>query len=382
MKLILLCCALIPVTILAADGDAVDLKAKGIAALKESQQNADAIVPAAKAFLQAADLYTTAGADSDAQEMNSYLYWCKKKMNIKQMDKFLEAIGKGDQAEKAVKKLEAVSAAPAASDAEKYFANADGFAKSNPNEHLLIAIRYFEVADRFKGTDISMKAQEKSLAEMQLVSEKKASSGAAGGGTSKTATAAHKSGKTIDLLALVKPEKHGLTGIWEMKNKCLCVGASETAHLELPYAPPEEYDFKVVFARATGSNHILQILATSGGFPFDYSMDVFGKGEFGFDSIDGKYANENSSTNKVAKLTNGQRYTSVVKVRKGGVTAYLNNVLVCQHKTKDYSEMSLAQWWKLSKPELIGVGAQQSATIFYSIEVTEVSGEGQIQANE
>ena len=83
-----------------------------------------------------------------------------------------------------------------------------------------------------------------------------------------------------------------------------------------------------------------------------------------------------STSKKAAKLNNGQEYTSVVKVRKNGVEAYLDGKLISAWKT-DYSDMSLGAGWSLKRNDVIGVGSFQSPTIFRTIEVIEVMGQGQ-----
>ena len=76
--------------LLAPAGDVTILESKGIAALKLSQAEPDAVVSAAIYFGQAADAYQAAGNTEKATEMNSFLYWCKKKMTLAQMDVFLK----------------------------------------------------------------------------------------------------------------------------------------------------------------------------------------------------------------------------------------------------------------------------------------------------
>ena len=144
--------------------DADEVREKGIAALKESQNNPRAIVDAARLFVRAGAMYGNAGDEEKNVEMNSFLYWCKKKMTLADIDIFT----KGGEAAVTSKLAAVEKAAPKADEAQKWFDRADQFATKNPNEHLLIAIRFYEVADRFKGVDASMQAQDRSLKEMLL----------------------------------------------------------------------------------------------------------------------------------------------------------------------------------------------------------------------
>ena len=148
------------VTLHAEDAD--EVREKGIAALKDAQTNPHAIVEAARLFVKAAALYGDAGNEEKNVEMNSFLYWCKKKMTLEDIEQFT----KGGEAAVTSKLAAVEKAAPKADEAQKWFDRADQFAQKNPNEHLLIAIRFFEVADRFKGSDASLTAQDRSLKEM------------------------------------------------------------------------------------------------------------------------------------------------------------------------------------------------------------------------
>jgi len=142
--------------------EADQMRELGIAALKESQANPRQIVDAARAFVKASELYAAAGNDEKAIEMNSFLYWCKKKMTMEDIDAFI----KGGEAAVSTKLNTVEKLAPKADEAQTYLDRAEQFATKNPEEHLLIAIRFYEVADRFKGSDASMKAQDRSLKEM------------------------------------------------------------------------------------------------------------------------------------------------------------------------------------------------------------------------
>ncbi|HLX64882.1 MAG TPA: hypothetical protein VKX17_26660 [Planctomycetota bacterium] len=141
--------------------DADQLRETGIAALKDSETNPHSIVLAARCFAKAAVLYSAAKNETQNVEMNSFLYWCKKKMSLKDIEEFRNA-GEAEIAEKLTSVEKTV---PAPADVQKWLERADSFAAAHPDEHLLIAIRYFEVADRFKGTDQSFTAQDRSLKE-------------------------------------------------------------------------------------------------------------------------------------------------------------------------------------------------------------------------
>ena len=141
------------------------LRSQGLEFLKAAQVEPDKIVDAAKLLALAADAFAAAGKEADAEEMNSCLYWAKKKMTIQQIDAFL---GKGNGTAKAtIAKLEAVEKQEVkVEDAGKWLAKADGYAEA-AKDPFLAAVRYFEVASRFKGSPEGEQALEKSLKFLQ-----------------------------------------------------------------------------------------------------------------------------------------------------------------------------------------------------------------------
>jgi len=151
-------------TLLGAETGA-ELRAKGVEILRASQADPDQIVVAAKLLAKAADAFVAEGNEDGALEVNACLYWVKKKMTIQQMDKFL-ASGNGE-AKATVAKLEAVVEKKVeVSQSKEWLARADGYAKGQ-KDGFLAAVRYFEVASRFKGTPEGEVALEKSLKFLQ-----------------------------------------------------------------------------------------------------------------------------------------------------------------------------------------------------------------------
>lgn len=142
---------------------AAELERQGKAFLTLSQTDGDALVPAARFFGKASVAFEAEGNAEKTVEMNSFLYWCKKKMTMQDIKSFVA----GEDA-KLAQRLEAVEKTVVKpEDAQGWLDRAAQFEKNNPTENYLVAVRYFEVADRFKGSDISLKAQELSLAAMQ-----------------------------------------------------------------------------------------------------------------------------------------------------------------------------------------------------------------------
>jgi hypothetical protein len=181
--------------------------------------------------------------------------------------------------------------------------------------------------------------------------------------------------QVIDLLKLVDVEKDAVVGTWKLHGGTLVSGNEKAARIEFPYQPGEEYDFRVEFARNTGAEAIFQFCA-GGGHSFELAMDGWAGTIYGVGLINGTAANSNATTHKgLHWIAGGQRYISVVKVRKGGVQTFLNGKLMSEYKT-DFSDMSPSSDRPLRTPNVLGVGSWESPTNFYSVEVTEVTGHG------
>jgi len=155
------CCLFLALPALIAAEEPDVIYKQGIAKLRDAQADHSALVPATRLLAQAAALYEAAGDEAKAAEVNSCLYWARKKMTLADT-----AALKGDA--QISHQLEAVAKPVPVDDAKAMLAKADEFAKTHADDPLLVAIRYFEVGDRFKDSE----AIDKSLKAMQEVGAK------------------------------------------------------------------------------------------------------------------------------------------------------------------------------------------------------------------
>jgi hypothetical protein len=143
------------------------LIAEGNLAMRESNTDPDRIVDAAFAFSQALKMYEKSGDIDRICDLQANIYWCKKRMNLDNVNRFLALKGGGKEVEEAkailAKVDEVVNKKVPPEEAQNYFARAEKFAKENPDKYLNIAIRYCEVAERFQATEFGPKAMKLSL---------------------------------------------------------------------------------------------------------------------------------------------------------------------------------------------------------------------------
>ena len=142
--------------------DAESVYKEGVAKLRLAQSDHAALVPATKLLAQAAALFEAAGDEAKSAEVNSCLYWAKKKMTLADT----QAI-KGNA--EVAKRLVASATEIPVSEAEAMLKRADAFAQGHADDPLLVAIRYYEVGDRFKENEFGRKAIDSSLKFMQQV---------------------------------------------------------------------------------------------------------------------------------------------------------------------------------------------------------------------
>ena len=133
-----LCFFLLITNLLAEEAD--DFRAQGIAALKDSQSRPHAIVDAARHFVKAAELYTAAGNEEKSVEMNSFLYWCKKKMTLQDIDAFT----KGGESAVLTKFATLEKVAPKTDEAQTWFERAGKIRdrqsrRASPDRHSLFS---------------------------------------------------------------------------------------------------------------------------------------------------------------------------------------------------------------------------------------------------
>ncbi|MCX6910596.1 MAG: hypothetical protein NTY01_21500 [Verrucomicrobia bacterium] len=181
----------------------------------------------------------------------------------------------------------------------------------------------------------------------------------------------------INLLALVNPRRDAVQGHWKLAADGVTLEKPDAAGvLDLPYAPPEEYDFEVEFTPSSGNNSVNQYLAAAGR-SFAWKLNAYGEKPplYCMDLLDGKSAEyrDDASAQKPLTLEAGRRYTSKVEVRRGSLRALVNGEEYLRW-SGDFNRLSLEPHYKLHDSRHIGVGSFQRGVTFHRIEVREVSG--------
>jgi hypothetical protein len=182
--------------------------------------------------------------------------------------------------------------------------------------------------------------------------------------------------RAINLMALLDSKRDAVEGVWTLRSGKLISDKTRHAKLQIPYDPPEEYDFRIQFIRAEGDGSVLQMF-THAGRSACWNMGGWKNTVFGFEMVGGKGSRDNPTAVLAQKgcLQNDRLYTSILQVRKNGVTALLNGKEVSRWST-DYTDASSPYMWTLRNNRFLGVGSYGSPTTFRSMELLEVTGKG------
>ncbi len=134
------------------------LAAQGTVAMHDADADPHRGVDAAILFSQARTIYLGLG-DSDAiAQMQANIFWCKKRMNLDDLQSYLAH--KGGAATTAFTAAKAVmDISVPSSESGEYLARAKRFQADHPDEHFAVAIRFSEIIERFPDTDAARSSE-------------------------------------------------------------------------------------------------------------------------------------------------------------------------------------------------------------------------------
>jgi type 1 glutamine amidotransferase len=148
--------------------EAEELVKAGKQAMQESDNDPSRSVAAAVCFSQAISYFESIGDIDRVCDLEANIFWCKKRMNSDDVTRFVAHKAGDASITAALAKADAVAAkAIPKSEAKNYFDRAQKYAKDHPRNFEQISVHYFEVAERFAGTDLSLQAQKLSLEAQQ-----------------------------------------------------------------------------------------------------------------------------------------------------------------------------------------------------------------------
>ena len=184
--------------------------------------------------------------------------------------------------------------------------------------------------------------------------------------------------RAVDLLPLIDPAKDAVKGEWKMAGGKLISDKSRQARIQFPFEPPVEYDFRIVFSCSEGVPSVAQYIAHSGCCVF---WIMGGTASCSFPGIKSKHMEYNPKKFQTGgNLDLNRQYTSVLRVRDGGVASYLDGKLI-NRWTTDYTDVKAVSSWELPSDKFLAVGSDGTLTTFHKIDVLEIKGKGKVGAH-
>ncbi|MFZ2642680.1 MAG: S16 family serine protease [Verrucomicrobiia bacterium] len=187
------------------------------------------------------------------------------------------------------------------------------------------------------------------------------------------ATSSH----VINLMPLIDPTRDAVDGKWTMQDGKLVSELGGRSRLMIPYEPPDEYDYRIVLTRRQGNGYALQFLPHNEHTAL-WIMGTKDDTLYGFELIGGKgiyAANNPTAKHTTLGFASGRSFTSLVKVRKNGLTAFMDGKQITEWKT-DFTDVSIGSYWELPNRQLLGIGCSKASFVFEKIEIVEVTGKG------
>ncbi len=136
----------------------------GKQAMQESNDKPSRSVDAAVAFSKAIKFYEKSGDIDTVCDLEANIFWCKKRMDVGDVKSFVAQKGGDQDTKDALARVDAVAAKTVPKEeAQNYFTRAEKFSKEHPEDLDGIIAHYIEVAERFTGSDLAIKAQKLSL---------------------------------------------------------------------------------------------------------------------------------------------------------------------------------------------------------------------------
>jgi len=175
-------------------------------------------------------------------------------------------------------------------------------------------------------------------------------------------------GRTYDLIPIIDLQWDVVDGAgkWQLQGKQLkCVEGNFVPRVQVPYIPPQEYDFTVTFSQPALRNGVSLIIPKPGGGTFYWAVGFHDGDGYGFDSDRGA---------NIAKLIQPNvQYVTSVQVRKGTVRTLLDGKILLENNNP--AALTSDDWRRMKNDRLLGIACDDPCT-FHRIQITEITGSG------
>jgi hypothetical protein len=195
------------------------------------------------------------------------------------------------------------------------------------------------------------------------------------GGPTKASSSRDPLGKEIDLLRMLDPVMDTVSGSWRVAKNQLVCSRSPEARIQLPFAPPDEYDLKIVVERRSSDNVSFHVGLVGNRRQFLATIDGFGIPRTAIELIDGAASEMKGTHHDIQLLKWRKRSTIVCSVRRSRLKIDVDGRTAIDWEA-DFGRVSLPPQWRVREDQVIFLGTWNSEFFIYEIVLTEVSGQG------
>jgi serine/threonine protein kinase len=178
----------------------------------------------------------------------------------------------------------------------------------------------------------------------------------------------------VNLLALVDAKRDAVRGQWEMQGKELVLKMTQGPQfLAFRHTPPEEYDFEIEFTLKGGIREASQIMPLEGkSILWKMGFGFINPTQFGFgpdlDAVKIEAPTRREAVVKRERLLTGQRYRSLVEVRKGSLRALIDGREVLRW-SGDFKRLGGSTDYVMPNPKYLGIAGFGGGIIFHKAEI-------------
>lgn len=184
-------------------------------------------------------------------------------------------------------------------------------------------------------------------------------------------------GESIDLLPMIDVQQDAVAGEWRRDGDVLESPKQLGARIEIPYAPPEEYEMTVVATPLDQPNGLV-LGQLMGGHRFltlvSYAAPK-GKPASALENVDGRNVYNNTTTILAELLQKDRPSQVIVTVRKNSVTVQCDGRKIIDWAGKP-EQLSLGEYWNTPHPIALFLGAYDCRYRFSRVSIAPISGEG------
>jgi hypothetical protein len=180
----------------------------------------------------------------------------------------------------------------------------------------------------------------------------------------------------VDLLSIIDAQRDAVVGNWTLDSGALVSPKGYNARLQIPYAPPENYDLTVTAKRFDG-NDTLVIGLVVAGRQTAVVLDGWRGTTSGLDLLDGLRADGNESTIRRRVFSNGRPTTINCSVRNNHIVVHSGDEVVIDWQG-DPQRLSTYKAWHVPNANCLIVGCFLTRYEITELTITPISNNGTV----